>query len=271
MTNTVIGFFDHADSAQDAVNQLLQAGFDRSNIDVNKGNAIAGHTATTNDSANSEKGNAISRFFSSLFGDDSEEANRYSTRGQQSDSIVTVHTISDDQAEQAADILDACGAADVEENSAGSAKMYADSGSGQTPQIKNDQSGDTIQRIEEELQVGKRLVSTGGVRVRSRIVAKPVEESLRLRSEQVTVDRKVVDRPVTAADWDNFKEGEIEMTESAEVPVVSKTARVVEEIRINKEVNERVESVKDTVRRTEVDIEDLEGKNKINPEDYTSK
>jgi uncharacterized protein (TIGR02271 family) len=176
---------------------------------------------------------------------------------------LTVHTLSSDQSEQAADILDACGAADVDQKSAEYEKMSA----GNVSTNPTGESGDTIQRIEEELQVGKRSMETGGVRVRSRIVEKPVEENLRLRSEHVTVDRKTVDRPVNAADWDNFSEKEIELTESAEVPVVSKTARVVEEIRINKETSERTETVKDTVRKTEVDIEQIDARGNINKND----
>lgn len=261
MTNTVIGFFDDSADAQEAVDQLLQAGFDKGNIDVTSGSSIAGRTDTSTDPG--EKGNAITRFFSSLFGENSDDAKRYSSMGQQSDSMVTVHTISADQSERAADILDACGASYVDEKSAEYAKMSA---TPNTDQINpdTDRTGDTIQRIEEELQVGKRSVQTGGVRVRSRIVEKPVEESLRLRSEHVSVDRKIVDRPANEADWNNFSEKEIELTESAEVPVVSKAARVVEEIRINKEASERTETVKDTVRKTEVDIENINDKeNKI--------
>ena len=54
-----------------------------------------------------------------------------------------------------------------------------------------------------------------------------------------------------------FHEGVIEMTENSEVPVVTKEARVVEEVSLNKEVREHDEKVKDTVRSTELDIEDL--------------
>jgi hypothetical protein len=54
-----------------------------------------------------------------------------------------------------------------------------------------------------------------------------------------------------------FHEGVIEITENAEVPVVTKETRVVEEVSLNKEVRERDEKVRDTVRNTELDIEDL--------------
>ena len=124
--------------------------------------------------------------------------------------------------------------------------------------VTNDETG-KIQIIEENLQVGKREVKTGGVRLRSRIVERPVEESLRLREERVTLERNTVDRPATAADLSNFQEKNIELVERAEVPVVSKEARVVEEVSLSKEVEERTETIQDTVRKTEVDVENLEG------------
>jgi stress response protein YsnF len=114
--------------------------------------------------------------------------------------------------------------------------------------------------VEENVQIGKREVETGGVRLRSRIIETPVEENLRLREEYVRVERTPVDRVATDADLQNFQEREIEMTEHAEVPVVNKEARVVEEVNLNKEVEERDETVKETVRKTEVDVENLEGK-----------
>ncbi|NJM05319.1 DUF2382 domain-containing protein [Candidatus Gracilibacteria bacterium] len=110
--------------------------------------------------------------------------------------------------------------------------------------------------IEEELTVGKREVERGRVRVHSRVTATPVEEQVRLREEHVTIERRPVDREVTAADADLFKEQQIELRETAEQAVVSKEARVVEEVVVDKEVEERVETVRDTVRRTDVDIEE---------------
>jgi len=111
--------------------------------------------------------------------------------------------------------------------------------------------------VEEELQVGKREVEKGGVRVRTYIHETPVEETVRLREEKVTVDRHPVDRPATEADLTAFKEGTMEMTERSEVPVVSKNARIVEEVVVGKEVTEREETVSDTVRRTDVEVEQM--------------
>jgi stress response protein YsnF len=49
----------------------------------------------------------------------------------------------------------------------------------------------------------------------------------------------------------------IEVTATAEEPMVSKQARVAEEVVIGKGVAERTETVRDTMRRTEVELEQL--------------
>jgi uncharacterized protein (TIGR02271 family) len=111
--------------------------------------------------------------------------------------------------------------------------------------------------VEEQLQVGKRAVQHGGVRVYQRVTEQPVQETVQLREEHVNVERHPVDRPATEADLAAVKEGAVELRETAEEPVVSKSARVVEEVVVGKETAESTENISDTVRRTEVDIEQL--------------
>jgi uncharacterized protein (TIGR02271 family) len=114
----------------------------------------------------------------------------------------------------------------------------------------------TIPVVEEELQVGKREVERGGVRVESRVEEKPVEQEVHLREERVHVERRPVDRPVTDADQ-AFREGTVEVTERAEEAVVAKTARVVEEVVVGKQVEEHTETVRETLRRTDVDVQEV--------------
>ncbi len=111
--------------------------------------------------------------------------------------------------------------------------------------------------IEEELKVGKRTVQGGGVRVFRRVVETPVQESIGLREERVTVERQAVDRPASVADLGAFQEGTFEVRESVEQPVVEKVARVVEQVVVGKQVSEREQQISDTVRSTEVEIEQL--------------
>ena len=115
---------------------------------------------------------------------------------------------------------------------------------------------DVLQVVEERLNVGKRAVSRGKVRLHSYVVENQVSETITLRDETVTIDRHAVDRPVAALGADAFQERTIEMEEIDEEAVVGKTVRVVEEIGIRKDVSDRSETVRDTVRSTKVDIED---------------
>lgn len=115
--------------------------------------------------------------------------------------------------------------------------------------------------VEEELQVGKRAVETGGVRVHTGVTETPVREDVRLHEEHVNVERRPVDREVRPEDMKAFKEGTIEMREMAEEAVVAKKARVVEEVVVGKQATERTEHIADTVRRTNVEIEPIAGVN----------
>ncbi len=109
--------------------------------------------------------------------------------------------------------------------------------------------------VEEQIAVGKREVERGGARIHTHVEERPVSEQVNLNEERVTVERHAVNQPVTDAAT-AFREGTIEVTERAEVPVVSKEARVVEEVMIGKEATQRTETVSDTVRRTDVQVED---------------
>jgi uncharacterized protein (TIGR02271 family) len=113
----------------------------------------------------------------------------------------------------------------------------------------------TVPVIQEEIEVGKRTVERGGVRVHSHVEEMPVEEVIRLREEHVEIERRAVNRPASAADA--FEEVTIEVTETAEEPVVAKQARVVEEVIVGKKTEEHDETIEETVRRQEVDVEPL--------------
>jgi uncharacterized protein (TIGR02271 family) len=113
--------------------------------------------------------------------------------------------------------------------------------------------GSTIPLSEETLAVGKRAINRGTTRVRRFVVETPIEEQVSLRDETVSIERRPVTdaRPITDAD---FTDKVIEVTETDEEAVVSKTARVREEVVVRKDETERAETVRDTVRREDVEI-----------------
>lgn len=114
---------------------------------------------------------------------------------------------------------------------------------------------ETIEVVEEKVKVGKRDASNGRVRVRSYVREVPVSENVELTTERVTIERRPVDRAVGVGET-AFHERSIEAEERAEEVVVSKEARVVEEIGLNRERESHVETVTETERHTEVEIDD---------------
>jgi len=241
MSRTVVGLFDTTEEAQKAAQDLYSAGFNESDVDI-----------SANMDAERTRG-----FFSSLF--DSDEANNYNEVANRGASIVTVHTDSSEEAERAGAILDGYGAVDVDERAmqyrGSTSDTYTDTSTRDTYTDTERTDRNAIPIVEEQINVGKQVVETGGARVRSRIIEKPVEAEVRLRQEHIVAERHPVDRPATEGDLSSFREGEIELTERGEVPVVNKEARVVEEVSLGKQVEERTETVSDTVRRTDIDVE----------------
>lgn len=251
MTHTVVGLFDDRSNAQSAMSELVQQGFIKEDIDLANG------SGTGAVSGNEGIGDRISNFFNSLFDDDESTARNYTAAASDADAILTVQADSDERAAVAQEIMDRNGSIDVDEHgtqhgqqNTGTRRDASASIDTDTPEGKR-----TIPVVEERLEVGKREVERGGARIRSRIVQKPVEESIRLREEHITVNRRPVDREVTDSDRRNFQPGEMELTEHAEVPIIGKEARVVEEIEVGKKVTEHEQTVRDTVRSTDVDVE----------------
>ena len=192
-------------------------------------------------------------WWNSLFGsdDDNEERGGYE-RALESGSTIMLVTVAAGSVDAVVDILNRNGAVDVDRRS-GSDSMPKSDGK----EAARSEDGGTIQVVEEELQVGKRAIRRGGVRIYSHVVTEPVEEQVKLREEHIDVQRRQVNREIRPEETAALRDQTIEVTETAEEPVVSKRARVREEIVISKESKERTETVRDNLRRTEVEVEPL--------------
>ena len=109
-------------------------------------------------------------------------------------------------------------------------------------------------RSEEELKIGKRQVPAGQVRLRKWVETEPVSQEVELKREHVSVERVPADRPLDSTD--EIGEDEVTMNLMREEPVVEKTARVKEEIGLNKDEESRTERVTGEVRKERVDTDD---------------
>ena len=262
--NTLVGVYDNRADADRAVRALVAAGFPRANV------RLSSESEQTNATGAAEADESvIGGFFRSLFCTEEHRLHHdvYAESVRRGSHVLTVDTRNDDELERAATIMGGFDPVDLDERSDhwksqgwsgydASAPMLSDD------EIQKDRSTyvtsgatKTIPVVEEQLKVGKREVQRGGVRVFQRVREAPVHESVQLRQEHVKVERRLVDKPATAADLAAFKEGSVEMRETTEEAVVSKTARVVEEVVVGKEVSHRTEQINDTVRRTDVDVE----------------
>ena len=249
MASTLAGVFDDYDDAERARERLASAGFRREAIQVTPERSAWGTGDATHGGRAAQSG-GLRGFFSSLFGTDDESPGHYSEAVRRGSMVVTVEIDDDSQISRATEILEDCGALDVDERvEHWKAAGYTGYDEQAKPLTREEiaRERESLQVIQEELKVGKRAVQRDVVRVHRRITETPVQEQVTLNEERAVVERRPVDRPATAADLAAFKEGEMEIRETTEEPVVSKTARVVEEVSIGKQANQRTETVSDTV------------------------
>jgi len=110
---------------------------------------------------------------------------------------------------------------------------------------------------EEQINVGKRQIQEGTTRIRRFVTETPVEAQVTLHEEHARVIRRAISDPnyIRNLDWTDKT---IEITETAEEPVVTKSAHIAEEVVIQREGTDRVKTVKDKVRCQQVEVEHLE-------------
>ena len=265
MAKIVVGLFENPGDAQAAMRDLERAGFSGNNASL---------VQTVSD--------RLFGIFDQL-GVPPDDARLYVEVVRNGGSLVILQQLADDDAYRAADILNRHNVVDLDTmRRASSSREMATTETASTATVSTGQTAQTTERgglaaagtgrrnvyeggemvipiIEEELRVGKREVEAGGVRVTTRVEEVPVNEQVTLREEHVDVERRPVDRPVSDADVAALQQGTLEVRERSEEAVVEKQARLVEEVVINKEGQERTETIQDTVRRTDVDVEELPG------------
>ena len=283
MSKTVVGLFSTYAKAQQVKQTLVSQGYEAQNITVvaNDDEEVSGSTGTSmgassaqgSSSAGSSTsatsiGEKVGSFFRNLTGGD-ETAHKHYATGVNSGGALLAVTVNDPQAAEVADLLTQHGASEIEgEYATGSSSVGYNTGTALpaagTSQFANTGAataavGETsIPIIEEELVVGKRQVERGGVRIYSHVTERPVDASVTLHEERIEVERRPVNRAATEADFAAGSGAAIEMRATGEEAVVGKTSRVVEEVLVGKQSSDRTEQVHDSVRKTEVEVENID-------------
>jgi uncharacterized protein (TIGR02271 family) len=275
MACTVIGLFDTPGEAADVRRELIAIGIPESDV----------RTSSTSDTPDTKETSAPRSMWENLkamfTGDRNRHYADYYAEGTRRGGTLVTAAAPDNLAERAADIMRDHNAIDVDERAeqwrnsgwtgasagatsatrAGITSAHAQAAPIRPADTGAAPSGEArIPVVEEELAVGKRQVSRGGVRVFRHITEQPAEADVTLREERVNVERRPAERELTGAEASQaFQEKVIEVTETVEEPVVAKTARVVGEVAVNKEAQQRTETVRDTVRKSDVEVERLPG------------
>lgn len=269
MNRTITGLFDSRAEADRAVAALGQLGFDRSGISMHASDGGM-ETRTTERLDDSNQGFLAS--LRDLFLPEEDRATY--AEGIRRGGIMVSALVPEERLNEAVDAFERNGVVDVDTRSAewrAAGWTGADAGAGYAgysggaalgtsgaaagTEARRGGEEERIPLTEEQLRIGKRVASQGGVRVRTYTVETPVEQQVSLRDEHVEVERRPVDRAVAASD-DAFRDRTVEATETVEEPVVDKEARVREEVVVRKTGGERTETVSDTVRRTEAEVQD---------------
>jgi uncharacterized protein (TIGR02271 family) len=236
MPRTMAAVFGSRPEAERVAQTLENEGIDRRHIRI----------ADTSTRQEYERGGERrpGGFWSWLFGSDeadgwNSDVDYYDEGMGQGGAILTVDA-DDNRAAHVQELLEAHGA------------RVEGGGRGQTG--AGDGGEQVLPVVEEQLRIGKRAVTRGGVRIYTHVTERPVEQDVRLREERVHVDRRPVDRP-TPAGAEAFRERSFEVEEMHEEPVVAKEARIIEEVVVTKDVQDHSAKVRDTVRRTDVEVE----------------
>lgn len=244
MGKTVVGLFDRLGDAQTAMRDLQNVGFQRDSVTF----------------VQQAQQGLLSRLTHAAI--PQQDAEIYADGVQHGGGLILLQALTDADAERAADILDRYPLVNISTRRSNYKRMSLERSSSSVNTATANSNlyeggAVAIPIIEEEISIGKRAVDSGGVRVDMRVEEVPVSEQVTLREEHVDVQRRRVDRPVSDADLAALQHGTFELRETNEEALVSKQARIVEEVVIHKDVTERTATIQDTVRHTEVDVEQV--------------
>jgi uncharacterized protein (TIGR02271 family) len=263
MTEHIVVVYETDTAADAAAMDLERAGIPAAAIRRYRPESTRGRTTTST--------NAGGGFWAWLLGEeDGIEAQSarfpadhdlYERGASAGHAVISVTLLDDMQLDQAEAILNSNHPMQLDQEAGGSEPASFTGSPAATDAVASrpaSRAEEVIPLAEEQINIGKRTVDRGVTRVRRYAVETPVEKEVTLHGERVTIERR---RPVDAmtAPRGAFEERTIEVRETEELPVVEKTAKVVEEVTIRKEATERKETVRDTVRRDEVEVIDENG------------
>lgn len=241
MSKMIAGLYKEADSARTAFEALVAAGCRDEDLE------------TFDEAAGGER--AVEELLEHGF--DRDMAQRYASAVKQGHTLLLAD-IADKDAAAAQAILDDNGAIDLADAGPPAEKRAGKDDHGK---VRHEATEETVVPvIEEKVEIGKRQTGSG-VRVSSDVTETPVRKTVQLHDETVEVGQRKADRVPSKAEADAAFTGRtVEMTATSETAKVTKEARVVGEVVLEKSASDREETVEATARRNDVKVERAGGK-----------
>lgn len=234
----IVAFYDGAEKARQAARALEGSGFAASDISLLNRESLSDKDV--------RDGNVWQRLFGRSVSDQESTVYR---RAIDSGGVVLTLRTPDTEVDRVMSILNGHGARDLFDRSSSPLSSAPPTGTART------EVGEEVLRLaEEQIDVSKRQVATGKSRIRRFVTEKPVEQQITLHEEHCEVARRAVTDPKLAQNID-WKDQTLEVTETSEEPVVTKTARIAEEVVIRRRGSDHVETIRDTVRRQQIEVE----------------
>ena len=241
----IVALYDRAEKAQEAAHALESSGFDSSEINISNGELLRDEDVRDSTLWQRVFGRSVS----------DQESTAFRRTLNAGGAVLTLRT-PDTEVNRAMRILNMHGSVNLRDRATTTQTPTA-----QTSAVRPIDAGrvnaaeeEVLRLAEEQIDVGKRQVATGKSRIRRFVTEKPVEQQITLHEEHCEVARRAVTDPKVAQDID-WKDRTLEVTETSEQPVVNKTARIAEEVVIRRRGSDHVETVRDTVRRQQLEVE----------------
>ena len=242
----VVAVYDTEANANAALKSLVTAGYDTDDISVirSEGEAV-------------KAGLYEPGIWQRLFGRDLEhrEATVLSRSFKEGSVIVSVR-VPESEAPKVMTLLDSHKPVDVLDRAKAYGLAGATAGTLKGSASSKVAEEELLRVAEEQLNVGKRMFESGHTRVRRYVIEKPVEADITLHEEHAEVIRRAISDPAYLKDID-WADKTIEVVETAEEPVVNKTVRFTEEVVIRRQSSDHTQTVHDTVRRQQVEVDHL--------------
>jgi len=245
---TVIGLFNTVPSAQTAVKQLEQANIRRDKIEM-----VTRYAPKQADLVKVDNTpNAYEQFFTSLFASPADaQANLAVAR--KSNAIVAVYTTTPEETRAASQILQENNTEDINKSALPATPTANREHTGEPVRANTSGTNDILNAAADDQALNSDKNTVRTPQDRNHIVDRPLGEPIRRREKR---GEHLIGNPTNGeANFTNFQPGIIELKEYTEVPIIRKEARVVEEVSIQKLVEEHNGIIQESVRHTEVDIQ----------------